>query len=623
MRMRAALIVILCLALCRVAAAQLQTLDPTDSLGQRRTKTNANFLYHQNLIVGMSATQHAHTNQTFLDALPSSVPASGSFLKSNGTSIVGSTDGSSLTALDADSLASGEVPEARLGASIPRYVDGHILRVGPGSYNPVYDFPNSGYLVLDKTTVDDDASVVFRNGGAARAEIGIVTDDDIHFKTVTGSYGSEVFTDRMTIKTSGEVVAWSKIGIGTIPVEYFHVGVNSPSSRLLGKIENTNTGAGGRSSGLQLAAGGVNWLIATDEALSGSNSFFIHDLTAGQTRFSIATGGEIKASVALGVGTTPVEPLHIAKSVSGARVIAKVENTNTGAGSRATALQLAASGTNWTVGTDAGIGGGNNFFISDDGAGWPPRLIITSAGLVALGDVTSSYPGFKRDGAGIAFRLADDSGPALITSGAWNGTEVGAQYGGTGINTSSSTGVPLIASGTWSINAGISHLASSTSASLAGVLSDETGSGSAVFHTSPTFGADISVTGSSTTELQALKLENGSAASNTTKSATIDFRARDTAATLKGVAKIATLLEDANAVTAGLAFSTRTGDATAVKWTMLGAGYLLSAGLTFATLGTPANGAIVYCSDCTFANPCAGSGTGAIAKRLNGAWRCD
>jgi hypothetical protein len=47
------------------------------------------------------------------------------------------------------------------------------------------------------------------------------------------------------------------------------------------------------------------------------------------------------------------------------------------------------------------------------------------------------------------------------------------------------------------------------------------------------------------------------------------------------------------------------------------------AGVLFANLGTPANGQQVYCSDCTFADPCAGSGTGAIAKRLNGAWRCD
>lgn len=44
---------------------------------------------------------------------------------------------------------------------------------------------------------------------------------------------------------------------------------------------------------------------------------------------------------------------------------------------------------------------------------------------------------------------------------------------------------------------------------------------------------------------------------------------------------------------------------------------------TFAALGTPANGNHVFCSDCTIANPCAGAGTGAFAKRLNGVWVCN
>jgi hypothetical protein len=44
---------------------------------------------------------------------------------------------------------------------------------------------------------------------------------------------------------------------------------------------------------------------------------------------------------------------------------------------------------------------------------------------------------------------------------------------------------------------------------------------------------------------------------------------------------------------------------------------------TFSNLGAPANGTMRYCSDCTVANPCAGGGTGAIAKRLNGRWVCD
>jgi hypothetical protein len=44
----------------------------------------------------------------------------------------------------------------------------------------------------------------------------------------------------------------------------------------------------------------------------------------------------------------------------------------------------------------------------------------------------------------------------------------------------------------------------------------------------------------------------------------------------------------------------------------------------FANLpGSAGNGSLVYCSDCTKATPCAGSGSGAIAKKLNGAWDCD
>jgi hypothetical protein len=45
--------------------------------------------------------------------------------------------------------------------------------------------------------------------------------------------------------------------------------------------------------------------------------------------------------------------------------------------------------------------------------------------------------------------------------------------------------------------------------------------------------------------------------------------------------------------------------------------------MLFADLIGAPNGTMAYCSDCTFANPCAGAGTGSFAKRLNGAWRCD
>lgn len=43
----------------------------------------------------------------------------------------------------------------------------------------------------------------------------------------------------------------------------------------------------------------------------------------------------------------------------------------------------------------------------------------------------------------------------------------------------------------------------------------------------------------------------------------------------------------------------------------------------YSNLGTPANGALIYCSDCTIANPCASGGNGAFAKRLNDVWVCN
>lgn len=39
--------------------------------------------------------------------------------------------------------------------------------------------------------------------------------------------------------------------------------------------------------------------------------------------------------------------------------------------------------------------------------------------------------------------------------------------------------------------------------------------------------------------------------------------------------------------------------------------------------GSALNGTLLYCSDCTLASPCASGGTGALAKRINGAWVCN
>jgi hypothetical protein len=46
-------------------------------------------------------------------------------------------------------------------------------------------------------------------------------------------------------------------------------------------------------------------------------------------------------------------------------------------------------------------------------------------------------------------------------------------------------------------------------------------------------------------------------------------------------------------------------------------------GTPHSTLSSQANGTVVYCTDCTIANPCASGGSGALAKRINSVWVCN
>lgn len=54
----------------------------------------------------------------------------------------------------------------------------------------------------------------------------------------------------------------------------------------------------------------------------------------------------------------------------------------------------------------------------------------------------------------------------------------------------------------------------------------------------------------------------------------------------------------------------------------LGGTYHVSTGIAFASLTTPANGSLVWCTDCVVASTCAGSGSGAWAFRTGGIWKC-
>jgi hypothetical protein len=77
--------------------------------------------------------------------------------------------------------------------------------------------------------------------------------------------------------------------------------------------------------------------------------------------------------------------------------------------------------------------------------------------------------------------------------------------------------------------------------------------------------------------------------------------------------------------TAGGCFQIKNNAASAAILMACDTGAVTPGSTTFANLATalPNNGYFIFCSDCTIANPCAGSGTGAFAKRLNGVAVCN
>lgn len=110
-----------------------------------------------------------------------------------------------------------------------------IFRIGPTIYEANYNYPDSSYFVLDRESDFDDCSIVFRTQGNARAEFGLITDSDFHFKTASGTYPSEVFTDRFIIRATGACDAF-----GGLLRAYGTSGVHS----VVAGNSNLSTGAG-------------------------------------------------------------------------------------------------------------------------------------------------------------------------------------------------------------------------------------------------------------------------------------------------------------------------------------------------------------------------------------------
>jgi hypothetical protein len=100
------------------------------------------------------------------------------------------------------------------------------------------------------------------------------------------------------------------------------------------------------------------------------------------------------------------------------------------------------------------------------------QVVVFRAGDGTNGITVSQAGALTAEGTGAITATLGDSATSFFAAG-----QIEAVRGGTGDDTSGTTGVPRISAGNWTYDAGISHLAASSSADLAGVLSDETGSG--------------------------------------------------------------------------------------------------------------------------------------------------
>lgn len=123
--------------------------------------------------------------------------------------------------------------------------------------------------------------------------------------------------------------------------------------------------------------------------------------------------GSVYVPNKLGVGTVPVELLHVAGAgASAGRITAKIENTNaTGGQSNGSQLEFVGRGTNFVLGTDVGENGGNNAFLVNAAGAYMTGLLLNSSG--QMGILTDS-PGSALDVNGAITLRGDVSGLSSI-----------------------------------------------------------------------------------------------------------------------------------------------------------------------------------------------------------------
>ena len=380
-------------------------------------------------------------------------------------------------------------------------------------------------VVTDVTATSEDFDLIFKTmaAGAAAAERVKINNSTVAINTGLLDL-TNTTSNRIQWTTNGIAApAFTTRSAGTKLVLYPNIGA-AAADYALGIESNVlwfgvPTAAsqsfkwyGGTTLALQLTGAG-NLSVTGDVEIKGG------DLTTDQTTFNLLNG----TATTINFGGA-ADTLNIGKS-GGTTVIAgdltvngttttinattvSVDDKNIELGSVATPTDLTADGGGITLkgATDKTF----NWIDATDSWTSSEHMDLASGKVYKINQ--TEVLNATTLGSGVVSSSLTTVG--TIGTGTWQGTIVSPTYGGTGINngsktitlggnfthsgahtltltTTANTSVTLPTSGTLATTGNLSQFASTTSAQLAGVISDETGTGVLVFGTSPSFTTSV------------------------------------------------------------------------------------------------------------------------------------
>ena len=415
--------------------------------------------------------------------------------------------------------------------------------------------PIAGTVVIDNSMVIRNKNVILGSSGASatptdatvKGENGVGTDIGGGEVTIQGGLGTGNATGGDVVVSTGEVSTTGDIqhtpterlridtsGKATFTGEVEVDAVVSTSETTVALLDDTATtiNIGGEATTVEIGAASGTTTVHNNVDIDLDLNVDGGDITTNATTFNLlntnaTTVNAFGAATAVNIGTGGDNG---GATTIGHDLIVTGDLTVNGDTTTINSTTLTVDDLQIVVASGAADG------IAANGAG----ILVDGANASLTWDNTNTSWDSSEDfnlASGKAFYINDASvlnsttlGGAVVNSslqqvgtintGVWNGTVISPTYGGTGVNngtktitlggnfthtgahtlsvtTTGATSVTLPTSGTLANRGDLSQFAATTSAQLAGVISDETGTGNLVLNTSPIFATAVNTSSTS------------------------------------------------------------------------------------------------------------------------------